>query len=72
MTIQITNDLILEIWPGAAGDQSLLKLRSLALEQDAQTAPGSVVIYPHEIRRLIAALIDAAATLVDQQDDSDE
>ena len=61
MKIQTTGDLVLEMWPGADGgaDRDLVKLRSLALEQDGNVSPGSVIICCDEIDALIAGLISA-------------
>lgn len=61
MKVQVTDDLMLEIWRGADGgtDHDLVKLRSLALERDAEVAPGAVTIYCDEIDALIAGLISA-------------
>jgi len=60
--IQVTDDLLLEVWPGGDGDRPRLRLRSLAQEQDGE-AIGAVVIWPAEIKRLVAALAEAAGEL---------
>ncbi len=53
--LQVTNDLILEVWAaGGEGDRPLLKLRSLSMEKDGEG--GSVVIWSEEIDSLVAAL----------------
>ena len=66
-TLQVTDDLILEIWPsGGEGERPLVKLRSLAAERDGE-AIGAVIIYPEELDALVAALTEAAACLAGGQ-----
>ena len=57
MEINISDDLVLEVWPGGEKDRTLLKLRSRAMEQDGEG--GAVVIYTGEIDGLVAALLEA-------------
>ena len=63
--IQVTDDLILEVWPDGNNARPLLQLRSLAQEQDSE-AVGAVVIWPAEVRRLVAALAEAAGILAQE------
>ena len=64
---QVTDDhLVLEVWSGAEaeGERPRLRLRSLSQEPDGETTPGAVVVvWPDEIRPLVAALADAAGEL---------
>jgi len=62
--IKATDDLILEVWPGEEGDRTLIRLRSLSQEQDGESPPGMVIIYPAEVRHLVAALVEAACAAV--------
>ena len=65
-TIQVTPDLVIEVWFDADGDESpMLKLRSLAQEQDKDPTPGVVVIRSAEIRLLVAALVETAGVLAE-------
>lgn len=63
-TFKATEDLIIEAHPsrGAVGDKSLLRLRSLSTEADGE--PQAVIIYAHEVKSLVAALVEAAVWLV--------
>ena len=63
---QVTdNHLVLEVSSGAEaeGERPRLRLRSLSQEQDGETTPGAVVVWPAEMRRLVAALAEAAGEL---------
>jgi len=64
-TIRVTSDLILEVWPEC--DRPLVKLRSLAQERDGETPAGTVIIWPEEIRHLVAALAEAAGVLAEYE-----
>jgi len=64
-TIRATDDLILEVWPEC--DRPLVKLRSLVQERDGETPAGTVIIWPEEIRHLVAALVEAAGCLVEEK-----
>ena len=59
-TIRATEGLVVEVQPAAeaAGGKSLLVLRRLGDE--------SVVIYPSEVRGVVAALAEANVTLVEE------
>ena len=57
--LQVTDDLVVEIWPSGEGDRPPVKLRSLAAERDGE-AIGAVVIWPEEIDPLVVALTEAA------------
>ena len=63
LTIRVTDDLVIELWPAAPGDRAdrpMLKLRSLAAGQDGE---GRVaVVYLNEVRRLVAALVEGACS----------
>lgn len=61
-TLQATDDLVVEVWPGGEGGHPLVKVRSLALERDGE-AVGVVVVWPEEMDGLIAALVEARAEL---------
>jgi hypothetical protein len=66
MTIQATDDLVIELWPPAPGnraDRPLLKLRSLTAERDGEDR--AVIVYLPEVRHLVAALVEAAVELAE-------
>ena len=65
-TLKVTDDLVIEIWPGSEADRPLLKLRSHAQGHDGETRPGAVVVWPEEIRPLVAALAEAAGLLAEE------
>jgi len=65
-TIQVTDDLELEVWyPGGKGDVGLVLLRSRDLEGDRDNEAGVVILWPGEIRHLIEALAEAAGLLAE-------
>jgi len=63
-TIKVSDDLVLEVHFGAhdGTDRALVKLRCVAMERD-DAVSGSVVIWPEEMRHLVAALCTAAGLL---------
>jgi hypothetical protein len=66
--IQVTDDLVIELWPAAPGDSAdrpLLKLRSLAAGRDGEDR--AVVVYLDEAKSLVAALVDAAVQLAEAE-----
>jgi len=58
-TLQVTDDLVVEIWSSGEGDRPLVKLRSLAAERDGE-AIGALIIWPEELDTLVSALTEAA------------
>jgi len=62
--VKVSDDLVLEVHLGARDgtDRALVKLRCLAMERD-DAVSGSVVIWPEEMRHLVAALCTAAGLL---------
>ena len=67
-TYQVSEDLIVEVWPGGDGDRPLVKVRSLMMQRDGDSdAVGVVVVYPNELDALIAALTEAAACLTEEK-----
>ncbi len=63
-SIQVSNDLRLEVWPRGGGDDDhpLVTLSSLGQEADGDTL-GVVVIWQSEILPLVSALTEAAMIL---------
>ena len=61
-TIKATDDLVIELWPaGTAGDEPVLKIKSLSGERDG--VRQVVIVFWEEISHLIAALTEAAELL---------
>jgi len=66
--IQVTDDLVIEVWPsGGAGDQALVKVRSLSQSADGETPPGVLIVWPEEIAPLIEGLSKAAGVLAEYE-----
>ena len=64
--IEVSEDLVVEVWPcGGRGDAPMIRLRSRDLESDCSNMPGAVVIWPGEVRHLVAALCTAAGLLAE-------
>jgi len=61
--IQVTDDLVIEVWPGGEADEPLLKVRSLSQGVDGETPPGVLIVYAEEIGPLVEALFQAMTLL---------
>ena len=68
---QVSNNLILEVWPDG-GNHPLLKLRMKAEREADPNGPGVVVVYPEELDALMAALTEAAMVLCSREREEKE
>jgi hypothetical protein len=61
-TIKATDDLVIELWPaGTAGDETVLKIKSLSGERNG--VQQVVIVFWEEVSHLIAAPTEAAELL---------